>query len=176
MASSNVARRYAEGAFQLAREEGDLESWRREMAKLDELLQDDVLTAAFANPAVDMPRRMELAARLAPELAPGAQNLLRLLIEHRRTGEMASIRHEFDRLADEASGIVHVTLTTAIELSAADRRRYERALAGRLGRQVTLRHEVEPRLVGGATIQVGDRLIDGSVSTQFQRLRQELAG
>jgi len=173
---SNVARRYAEGAFQLATEESSLEGWRRELAKLDELLRDDVLRAAFANPAVDMPRRMELAKRLAPELAPGAQNLLRLLIEHRRTNEMAAIRREFDRLADEASGIVHVTLTTAIELSAADRQRYERTLAGKLGRQVKLHHEVEPRLVAGATIQVGDRLIDGSAATQFQRLRQELAG
>ena len=176
MPRSNIARRYAEGAFRLATEEGNLEGWRRELAKLDELLGDDVLQAAFTNPAVDMPRRMGLANRLAPELAPGAQNLLRLLIEHRRTNEMAAIRREFGRLADEASGIVHVTLTTAVELSAADRQRYERELAGRLGRRVKLRHEVEPRLIAGATIQVGDRLVDGSASTQFQRLRQELAG
>ncbi len=171
-----MARRYAEGVFQLAKEDGNLEAWRREMAKLDQLLRDDVLRAAFANPAVDMPRRMELAGRLAPELAPGAQNLLRLLIEHRRTDEMAAIRREFDRLADEASGIVHVTLTTAIALTAADRQRHERGLARRLGREVKLHHQVDPRLIAGATVQVGDRLIDGSVSTQLQRLRQELAG
>jgi F-type H+-transporting ATPase subunit delta len=173
---SNVARRYAEGVFELAQEEHDLEGWRAEMGKLDALLRDDVLTAAFANPAVSMARRLELAGRLAPELKPGAANLLRLLIEHHRTSEMPAIREEFDRLADEAEGIVHVTMTTASELSEQDRQRYERELAKRLQRQVRAHYQRDAALIGGATVQIGDRVIDGSVRTQLQRLRQELAG
>lgn len=176
MSRRSAARRYAEGAFRLSVEQNNVEGWRREMAKLDDLLQDDVLRAAFANPAVDIPRRMELARRLAPELAPGAHNLLRLLIEHRRTQEMPGIRAEFDRLADEASGVVDTTFTTAIELNPEERERYQQALARRIGREVKLRHQVDPQLVGGATVQIGDHLVDGSIRTQLQRLRQELAG
>lgn len=175
MPRSNVARRYAQGIFQLAESEHDLDGWRRELELLDGLLQDDVLRAAFANPAVTTPRRMELAQKLAPELRPETQNLLRLLIEHRRTSEMPNIRREFERMANEAAGIVDATLTTATDLSEAERQRYEEELAKRLGRKVRLEHRRDPGLIGGATIQIGDRLIDGSVRTQLARLRQRLA-
>lgn len=171
---SNVARRYAEGAFQLAVEEKAVDAWREEMVKLDELLQDEVLVAAFKNPAVSMPRRMDLARRLAPELRPQSLNFMRLLIEHHRTPLIAAIREEFDRLADEASGIVHARMTTAIALDADDRRRYQQALARRLGRDVRLTFDTDEGLVGGATIQMGDHLVDGSIRTQLQRMRQRL--
>jgi len=172
---SNIARRYAQGIFQLAKEP-ELDSWRQELAQLEALLQDDVLRAAFANPSVTTPRRMELAQRLAPELRQETQNLLRLLIEHRRTSEMPAIRREFERMADEAAGIVNVALTTAVDLSDAEQQRYERALADRLGKKVRMDYRHDPGLVAGATIQIGDRLIDGSVRTQLDRLRQRLAG
>jgi F-type H+-transporting ATPase subunit delta len=173
---SNIARRYAQGIFQLAQADRDLDAWRTELTQLEALLQDDVLRAAFANPAVTTPRRMELARGLAPELRPETQNLLRLLIEHRRTSEMPAIRREFERMADEAAGIVNVALTTAIELDEAEKRRYEKALADRLGKKVRMEYRHDPGLVAGATVQIGDRLIDGSVRTQLDRLRQQLVG
>jgi F-type H+-transporting ATPase subunit delta len=172
---SNVGRRYAQGVFQLAESEGELDRWRRELEQLDALLQDDVLRAAFANPSVTTARRMDLARQLASELRPETQNLLRLLIERRRTSQMPEIRREFERMADEAAGIVNATLTTAVDLADAERRRYEQALADRLGRKVRLEFRRDPDLIGGATVQFGDRLIDGSVRTQLERLRQRLA-
>jgi len=173
---SNVARRYAQGIFQLAESEHDWDEWRRELDQLDALLQDDVLRAAFANPSVTTPRRMELAEKLAPELRRETQNLLRLLIEQRRTTEMPGIRREFERMADDAAGIVNVTLTTAIDLDDAERGRYQEALAGRLGRKVRLEFRRDPGLIAGAIVQVGDHLIDASVRTQMDKLRQQLAG
>jgi F-type H+-transporting ATPase subunit delta len=175
MPRTNVARRYAQGVFQLAEAEKDLERWRGQLQQLDALLQDDVLRAAFANPAVPTPRRLELAASLATELRPQTRNLLRLLIEHRRTSEMPEIRREFERMADEAEGIVNATLTTAVDLSDPERQRYEGELARRLGRKVRLEHRRDPALIGGAMVQIGDRLVDGSVRTQLDRLRQRLA-
>lgn len=172
--ASNVARRYAAGIFQLAQEEEAIDAWRAELTKLEELLQDDVLVAAFRNPAVGISRRMELAELLKPELRPETENLLRLLVEHHRTGEIRRIRQEFERLADEASGIVHATVATAIELEADDRKRFEQALAKKLGRKVTVEFSTDPGIVGGATIQIGDHLVDGTVRTQLARLRQEL--
>ena len=176
MPRSNIARRYAQGIFQLAQADHNLDAWRNELTQLEGLLQDDVLRAAFANPAVTTPRRMELAQKLAPELRPATQNLLRLLIEHRRASEMPDIRQEFERMADDAAGIVNVALTTAIELGDADKRRYEGALAERLGKKVRMEYRQDPGLVAGATVQIGDRLIDGSVRTQLDRLRQQLIG
>ena len=172
--ASNVARRYAAGIFQLAQEENAVDTWRAELAKLDELLQDDVLVAAFQNPAVGVKRRMELAKLLAPELKAETENLLRLLVEHHRTRHVHEIREEFERLADEASGIVHATVTTAIDLEPDDRRRYEAELARKLARKVSVTFMTDPAIVGGATIQIGDHLVDGTVRTQLARLRQEL--
>jgi F-type H+-transporting ATPase subunit delta len=171
---ANVARRYAQGIFQLAEAERNLQAWRQDLAQLDQLLQDDVLRAAFANPSVTTARRLELARRLAPELRPETQNLLRLLVERRRTADMEEIRREFDRMADDAEGIANVILTTAIPLDNAEKERYEKELAQRLNRRVRLEHRVDPSLVGGATIQVGDRLVDGSVRMQLSQLRQRL--
>jgi len=172
--SSSVARRYAAGVFLLAQEEDAIDTWRSELAKLDELLQEDVLVAAFQNPAVGVGRRMELAQLLKPELRSETENLLRLLVEHYRTRAIHSIREEFERLADEASGIVHATVTTAIELEADDRRHYEQGLAGKLGRKVNVKFLTDPDVVGGAAIQIGDHVIDGTVRTQLARLRQQL--
>jgi F-type H+-transporting ATPase subunit delta len=172
--SSNVARRYAAGIFQLAQEEKAIDAWRAELAKLDELLQDDVLVAAFRNPAVGVGRRMELAQLLKPELRPETENLLRLLVEHYRTSEIHRIRQEFERLADEASGIVNASVATAIELDEDDRKHFEQALAKKLGRKVTVDFSTDPGIVGGAAIQIGDHLVDGTVRTQLARLRQEL--
>jgi F-type H+-transporting ATPase subunit delta len=172
--ASNVGRRYASGIFQVAQEENTIDAWRTELTKLDELLQDDVLVAAFQNPAVGVKRRMELAKLLAPELRPETENLLRLLVEHYRTRYMHEIREAFERLADEASGIVHAAVTTAIDLDPDDRKRYEQELARKLGRKVSVTFVTDPAVVGGATIQIGDHLVDGTVRTQLARLRQEL--
>ena len=117
---------------------------------------------------------MELAQLLKPELRLETENLLRLLVEHYRTGEIHRIREEFERLADEASGLLHATVTTAIELEADDRRHYEQGLAGKLGRKVNVEFRTDPDVVGGAAIQIGDHVIDGTVRTQLARLRQQL--
>jgi F-type H+-transporting ATPase subunit delta len=172
--TGNIARRYAGGLFQLAKEEGAIDTWRAELDKLDELLEDEVLVAAFQNPSVGVQRRMELAKLLAPELRTETENLLRLLVEHHRTPYVRAIREAFGRLADEASGIVHPIVTTAIELDDDDRKRLQEALAKRLGRQVAVTFRADASIIGGATIQIGDHLVDGTVRTQLERLRQEL--
>lgn len=171
---SNVARRYAEGVLQLASEDNAIDVWRVELAKLDDLLSDQVLVAAFQNPAVGPHRRMQLAKLLSPELRPQTENFLRLLVEHQRTREMPAIREAFDRMADELVGIVHASFTTAIPLDKDDQQRYWRLLEQRLGRKVEMTFGTDPGLIGGATIRIGDRVVDGSIRTQLERLRQEL--
>ena len=174
MPSSSIGRRYANGIFQLAQEEKAIDAWRAEVAKLDELLAEDVLRAAFQNPAVGVQRRMDLARQIAPDLRPETHNLIRLLIEHHRTREMPEIREEFERLADEASGIVTATMTTAIPLEEDERLRYEELLSRKLDRKVKLGVRTDPALIGGASIQIGDHLVDASVRTQLDRLREDL--
>src|SRR5690349_22915956 len=119
---------------------------------------------------------MELALLLKPELRPETENLLRLLVEHYRTPEIHRIREEFERLADEASGIVHVAVTTAIDLDKEDRRRFEQALAQKVGRKVAVEFSTDPAIVGGAAIQIGDHLVDGTVGPNPRARGRELLG
>jgi F-type H+-transporting ATPase subunit delta len=174
--SSLAGRRYAEAAFAVARESGDYDGWRREVALLTELFGDKVLAAAFRNPAVSVARRLELARQLAPEVRPETFNLMRILIEHQRTAEMPAIREEFNRLVDAVQGIVHVLLITAVPVAANEESAYRQSLTRKIGRDVRLRVEVDPALIGGATIQVGDHLVDGSIRTRLEELRRALAG
>jgi F-type H+-transporting ATPase subunit delta len=87
---------------------------------------------------------------------------------------MPAIRQEFERLADEASGIVTATMTTAIPLDEAERKRYEQELSRKLDRKVKLGFRTDAALIGGATIQIGDHLVDASVRTKLNRLREDL--
>jgi F-type H+-transporting ATPase subunit delta len=119
---------------------------------------------------------LELARRLAPELRPQTYNLMRILIEHQRTAETPAIREEFDRLVDAVQGIVHVLLTTAVPVAAGEEKAYRQTLTRKIGRDVRLRVQVDPALIGGATIQVGDHLVDGSIRTRLEELRRALAG
>jgi F-type H+-transporting ATPase subunit delta len=135
-----------------------------------------VLQAAFRNPAVSTERRVELARRLAPDLRPSTQNLMRLLIEHRRTREMHAVWEEFERLADEAAGILHAMLTTAVPLSDAEQERHRGTLARKLGHEIRLHAQVDPGLIGGARIKIGDHLVDGSVRAKLDQLRRTLHG
>jgi len=172
--SGSLARRYADAIFALAEEANDLDGWRQELTKLDELLNDEIVRAAFRSPTVSTARRLALALRLAPELRPETQNLLRLLVERRRTRAMPDIRQAFERKADEAAGIVHVTMTTAVALSEGQQEAYRQALARKLGRDVRLAAAVNPTLIGGATIQIGDHQVDGSMRARLNRLRESL--
>jgi len=104
-----------------------------------------------------------------------ATNLARLLIESGRIDEVQDVDDEFQRLADEAAGRVRATVTTAIELEAADRDRVTRELSKRLDKDVRLSLVVDPRILGGMKLQYGDRIVDASVATRLEQLRRRLA-
>src|SRR5439155_1615320 len=80
------------------------------------------------------------------------------------------IDDEFQRLADEAAGRVRATVTTAIELEAADRDRVTRELSKRLDKDVRLSLVVDPRILGGMKLQYGDRIVYSSVATRLEQL------
>jgi F-type H+-transporting ATPase subunit delta len=101
-------------------------------------------------------------------------NLARLMIESRRVREIGAVVEEFEDLGDAAAGRTRATVTTAIELPTDERDELSRKLSARLGKQVVLRTQVDPRILGGLKLQYGDRLIDATVATRLQQLRRRL--
>jgi F-type H+-transporting ATPase subunit delta len=107
------------------------------------------------------------------ERSPGA-NFLKVLVANQRLGTLPVISLRFDALKAEAENTLDVTLTTAIGVSDEQQSRIVDSLTRRFGRQVRLAVQLDPDLIGGARLQVGDRVIDGSVRTGLDKLATAL--
>lgn len=175
--ASTTARRYAKAIFDLARENGDVAGWRARLARLQTLLGDPQTAGIIANPAVSPERRLQVVDVLDPddELGQEGRNLGKLLIEARATPALPEIREEFDRLDDEAAGRVRAVATSAVPLSEEDQQRLVADLSRRFQKEVRLQTRVDPSILGGLVVQVGDQVIDASVQTRLQQLRRQLA-
>ncbi|HEY1456201.1 MAG TPA: F0F1 ATP synthase subunit delta [Candidatus Dormibacteraeota bacterium] len=171
-----AAKRYARAVFELAEAEGHPEDWSRRVARIADLFANAEVAAVLTNPTIPVDQRMALVSDSPHDLDAEATNLAKLLIESNRVRDASGIAEEYDRLVDEAAGRVRATLTTAVELKAADRDRVAGDLSRRLGKDVRIEVVVDPRILGGLKLQYGDRLIDASVSTKLQQLRRRLVG
>ncbi len=175
--ASTTARRYAKAVFDVARESGDVDGWRARLARLQAVLDDPEVAAILANPAVSPERRLQVLDVVDADQALGQEgrNLGKLLIEARTAAALPEIREEYDRLDDEAAGRARALATSAVPLSDEDRERLVADLSRRLQKEVRLQTRVDPSILGGLVVQVGDQLIDASVQTRLQQLRRQLA-
>src|ERR1700687_969452 len=170
-----AARRYARAVFDLAQEEGRVEEWRERLAVLREVLFEETVAAVLTNPTIPLSTRMELISVPSTALDEESINLAKLLVESNRVREISALVDEYEALADSAAGRVRATVTTAIELTTHDRDRVADQLSKRLGKEISLRLEVDPAILGGLKLQYGDHLVDASVATRLQQLRRRLA-
>lgn len=181
-----VARPYAQAVFELARESGALAAWGDFLRLAAVLTTGPDVDRLLSAPGADLQR---LAAAIAevcreqlgnPALLAGAAspggNFLRLLVEKQRLGALPDIATRFEALRAEAENTLEVTLTTAAPVSAEQCARIEGSLRQRFGRQIRLTVHHDPQLIGGARLQVGDRVIDGSVRTGLDKLATALRG
>lgn len=171
------AKRYARAVFELAREEGQVDRWARTLATLQEVLSEPRAHAVLANPSIASERREEAAtALLADRVEPEGVNLAKLLVAAGRVDDLGAIIEEYGRLADEDAGRVRARAITAVPLSPADADALAASLKRRLGRDVRVEPSVDPAVIGGMVLRIGDRVIDASVATRLRLLRTQLAG
>ena len=175
MASAS-ARRYAKAIFELASEEKSEAAWAERLAALERVLTEPAVRAILENPSIPPVRRLEAVEAVVPETAgEEGLNLARLLVSSRKSSIVGEIRSEFQQLVDEAAGRVRATAITAVDLAPEERTQLAGRLADRFGREVTLDLEVDPAILGGLVLQIGDRVADASVATRLQQLRRRLA-
>jgi F-type H+-transporting ATPase subunit delta len=169
------ARRYARAIFELAREEGEVDAWAQRLVRVRDVLVHPEARAMLTNPSIAAQRRQEAAATLLGDRAgPEGVNLAKLLVGAGRVADVDGIIEEYGRLADEEAGRVRATATTAVPLDGADAGRLVTALSDKLGREVRLDARVDPAILGGLVLQIGDRVIDASVATRLRQLRSRL--
>lgn len=175
MANVAAARRYAQAAFDLARERGEVSRWRSDLADIATVLVDSQLAPILADPKIPLEQRFAALERVL-EVSPLALNLAKLLVQKGRSLDARAVAEAFNRLADEFEGIAHAQVTTAVPLSEERLQEIARRIGEQLGKQVVATNRVDPGIIGGAVIRVGDRLIDGSIRTRLKALRRELEG
>jgi F-type H+-transporting ATPase subunit delta len=175
-------RRYAEAAFELALRDGTLEAWLEQLDRAAAVVADEQVLARLSNPAVPLDVRggaltQALARAAGGDVLPQVGNLLRLLMRRRRLAQAGRVAADFRRLYNRRAGIVEATATSAAPLNDDEVRALRERIARLAGadRTVDLQLAVDPSLLGGITVRLGDTLVDGSVRGRLERLRSQLA-
>jgi F-type H+-transporting ATPase subunit delta len=170
-----AARRYAEAAFQVATRDGTIESWRAELDAAGEIASDEDVGRMLANPAAPIESRLEMAKSIfGTVVSQPVLNLIGLMIRRGRIHRLPTVAAEFRRLDNIRQGITLATATSAAELNPDEIRAITARLEQLTGGRVELDTQVDPSLLGGLVVRVGDRLIDGSVRGRLERLRNQL--
>lgn len=172
--SGSAARRYAEAMYDLAAEERAVLAYRSSLDNLAQAFAGGPLRA-LRDPGVPMQKRVDAAMAAAAGEPKPVAGLLQLLVRKDRVGLLPAISRAFGDLVDQREGIAKAIITTAVELDEAQRGDMVARLERSSGKKIKATFGVDASLIGGARVQVGDHLIDGSIRAQLDSLRSQLA-
>ncbi len=169
----SAARRYAEALFDIAAAEKAVPAYRASLEKL----RDGLATSfrALRDPSVPLRQRLEALAGATAGEPAAIRSVLQLLLERDRVGLLPQIAAAFGDLEDQRESVAKAKITTAVALDGAQRAGLITRLERARGTKIRAAFAVDPSLIGGAKVQIGDHLIDGSLRAQLQALRRQLA-
>jgi F-type H+-transporting ATPase subunit delta len=172
---SVVDRTYARALYDAAREAGRLPAARQDLGDFVEAARlVPELGEILRNPQLDKRAKTAAVDAVASDADPLVLNLLRLLVEKGRGGEVAQVADEFERMAAAEEGELSVELTTAYELSDEEARAIVAQIEQRSGRKVEANRTVDAELIGGMVLQVGSRRVDASIRGRIEQLGRDL--
>jgi F-type H+-transporting ATPase subunit delta len=172
---TTAARRYAEAAFQVALRDGELDGWRDDLALAAELLARPEVEPVVDSPAVPLAQRLAVvSALLESRVRPGALRLVSLIVERGRVRDLPRVTDQFQRQLNAHNGVVVATVTSAAALSTDETAAIRTKVEAMAGSTVELRTAIDSALLGGLTVQIGDRLLDASIRGRLERLRDQL--
>jgi F-type H+-transporting ATPase subunit delta len=168
-------RRYAEAAFEIATRDKAVERWRSELETAAAVVAEPKVGRALANPSTPLEERTATAeSTFGRIVSPPVVNLIQLMLRRGRIEQLPHLAEEFRRLDNLHQGITLATATSASPLSPDEVRALTERMEQFTGGRIELDVKVDPSLLGGLIVQVGDRLIDGSVRSRLERLRNQL--
>jgi F-type H+-transporting ATPase subunit delta len=172
--SGSAARRYAEALVELARDKRAVDETRGSLEKLAPVF-DRVTVAGLRDPSVPMKQRVDALTSALGSEPDVVRSLLILLLETDRIALVPQIALAFGDLVDRREGIAKAQITTAVPLDERARRELVQRLERESGRKLRATFAVDPTLIGGAKVQIGDHLIDSSVHAKLIALGRQLA-
>ena len=169
-----AARRHAQAVFQIALERNELEKWRVDLNTMASILSEPEIMAILENPKVRFEQKVRLINRCLPEVSQLALNLAYLLVAKGRLKFLTQIASEYERLVDAHEGLERAELITATPMDEEIKENILNRLVAITGNKIKLSTRVDPGIIGGFIVRIGDRLIDGSVRNRLEALRESL--
>ncbi len=176
MVDIRVARRYARALFEVALKQNLLQPTADDLAALRTLLEQSAeLRAFFYSPLIPRDRKIQrLREALQAQVQPHTLRLLELLIEKRREKFLEAVCEEFRKLQEAHQGVVRATIESATPLTEAEQNGIVQKLQQSTGKTIIPTFEVNPDLIGGVRVQMGDYQIDGTLRGALDRLRDHI--
>ncbi|HEV3089245.1 MAG TPA: ATP synthase F1 subunit delta [Candidatus Elarobacter sp.] len=176
MPNETLARRYATAVFQLAQEAGKVKDVQHDLHTFSEALgADEDVRKFFRSPVVDRKEKESVFAQAFAKLDPVALHLFLLLIRKRRENLAEEIVVQYDVLEREARGAQELRITSARELTKAELDTIVQRLASAFRSAFDVSQSVDPKLIGGVRITIGDRLIDGTIAGRLDDIARLLS-
>ena len=176
MLNRSVARRYAEAFFSIAQEQNKIDQYQQELEKLVQVIEEtENLKEYLAHLLIPAKEKKEIAAKIfAEQVSTTTLNFLYVLIDKRRERYLDAILAEYKDMADESHNIAKAELIAAQEVSEEDVKMLAEKLSASMGKTVQLNVSVDPALIGGVKIRLGDQIIDGTVAKKLEMLKEQL--
>jgi F-type H+-transporting ATPase subunit delta len=174
---ANIARPYALAVFECARDKQDLPAWKAFLESAVSMVRHPDVSRLIQNPETLPEKLFGLFSEvLGSLLNDDKKNFLRLLAQNRRLVVLPEIASTFNQYYAALEKTSLVRIVTATTISKEFEEKLAKALTKRTERAVTLECEIDPSILGGAIIHIGDRVIDGSIRGKLTRLYQSLTG
>ena len=172
-----IARRYAKALLSLADKYHDLENTGLYFTRLAETYRDsfslkEVLSDTKISPEIKQKVFKEVLVKInAPELV---DKFSRYILFKRRIELLPDIEKEFNYFLQEKLGKIEANVTVPNELSNEDVRKLEKRISDYSGKEVTISIKIDPKIIGGIVTRIGSVVIDGSINTQLNQIRQTI--
>jgi F-type H+-transporting ATPase subunit delta len=171
-----IARVYSQAVFEAAKDAGKLDAVREQLGQFADALDENrELAVFFFSPYFSSAEKRDGIKSAVSGAEPELVNFLELLAEKHRMPAIFRIRWEFDRLWALENRQLEVELTSAVQLDPEIAERVGDEIAKQTDRKVDLRTNVDPDVLGGLVLRVGNMVLDTSIRTRLERLRREIA-
>jgi F-type H+-transporting ATPase subunit delta len=171
-----LAEVYSRALFEVAKEQGKLDEVREQLGEFaDAVAEQRDLQVFFFSPYFSAEEKKEGLSRTLEGAEEIVMNTLQLLIDKHRIPALFRIRHQLDKLWEEENRLLPVQLTSAIELDEGTVKQVGDAIAEQTDRRIDLKTHVDPDILGGIVLRVGNSILDASIRNRLEQLRRQVA-
>jgi len=171
-----IAEVYSRALFEVAKEQDNLDEVREQLGEFaDAVSEQRDLQVFFFSPYFSLEEKKEGLSKAVDGMDETVLNTLQLLIDKHRMPALFRIRSQLDKLWEEENRLLPVQLTSAIELDKSTVKQVRDAIAEQTDQRIELKTHVDPDILGGIVLRVGNSILDASIRSRLEQLRKQVA-